>query len=238
MSDVRATHRQLTRDDFTAERIQLYAAMMRKCGMPEPMSEQEREQSRQALLGAIACDEDLWLFGYSSLMGNPAITVAESRMARVTDYTRRFCLTLSLGRGVPEKPGLMLALDYEPGTACTGIAHRILNGDLESETKVLWYREMISGAYKAQWLMGNFADGTQSRMLSFVVRRDNLRYENGLSQFEQVRRIAEAEGVLGTNRDYLYRTTEFLVSRDIAEDWLVKLANDVRNYRIQQGELP
>ncbi len=238
MSDVRVSPHQLTRDDFTAERVQIYAAMMRQRGMPEPMSEQEREQSRQAVLATITSGEDLWLFGYGSLMWNPAITVSESRIARIAEHTRRFCLTLSLGRGVPERPGLMLALDYEPGTICTGIAHRILNRDLDSETKVLWYREMISGAYKAQWLMGEFPDGSRCRMLSFVVRRDHARYERGLPQSEQVRRIAEAEGVLGTNRDYLYRTAEFLISRDIAEEWLVELAEDVRNYRIQQGEKP
>ncbi len=238
MSDVRANSRQLTREDFTAERVKLYAEMMRQRGMPEPMSEEERERSRQAVLAEISDGEDLWLFGYGSLMWNPAITVAESQIARIKDYTRRFCLTLSLGRGVPEKPGLMLALDYEQGAVCAGIAHRILNRDLDSETKVLWYREMISGAYDARWLTGEFADGVGIRMLSFIVRRDHARYEKGLSQPEQVRRIAEAEGVLGTNRDYLYRTAEFLASRKIAEKWIVKLAHDVRNYRIQKGELP
>jgi cation transport protein ChaC len=212
--------------------------MMRQRGMPEPMSELEREQSRHAILESIVCGEDMWLFGYGSLMWNPALTVTESRIARIENYTRRFCLTLSVGRGVPEKPGLMLALDTEPGAMCEGVAHRILNRDLDSETKILWYREMISGAYRAQWLAGKFVDGTEARMLGFVVRRDHARYEMGLSQFELVRRIAQAEGVLGTNRDYLYRTTEFLVFRGIAEEWLVKLADDVRNYRIQQGELP
>jgi cation transport protein ChaC len=238
LSDVSANSRQLTREDFTAERVKLYAAMMRQRGMPEPMSEQERERSRRTVLEQIHDGEDLWLFGYGSLMWNPAITVAESQIARISDYTRRFCLTLSLGRGIPEKPGLMLALDYEPGAACAGIAHRILNRDLDSETKILWYREMISGAYSAQWLKGELADGSEVRMLSFVVRRDHARYEKELAQSEQVRRIAEAEGILGTNRDYLYRTAEFLISRKLAEEWIVKLADDVRNYRIQQGELP
>ena len=238
MSDVRANSRLLTREDFTAERVKLYAEMMRQHGMPEPITEQERERSRQVILAGISDGEDLWLFGYGSLMWNPAIAVSESRVVRVKDHTRRFCLTLSLGRGIPEKPGLMLALDHEPGAVCAGIAHRILNRDLDSETKILWYREMISGAYNAQWLKGEFTDGTGVRMLSFVVRRDHARYEHHLAPSELVRRIAESEGVLGTNRDYLYHTVEFLASRNLAEEWIVKLAEDVRNYRIQKGELP
>ncbi|MDE2464505.1 MAG: gamma-glutamylcyclotransferase, partial [Alphaproteobacteria bacterium] len=119
---------------------------------------------------------------------------------------------------------------------CAGVAHRIASRDLDSETRILWYREMISGAYQAQWLEGEFPGGHSRRLLTFVVRRDHARYEAHVSSSALVRRIAEAEGILGTNRDYLYRTAEFLTARGIAESWLTRLAEEVRVYRIQQGE--
>ena len=66
---------------------------------------------------------DVWLFGYGSLMWNPAIEFAESRAGAVHGWHRRFCLWLHGGRGSPENPGLMLALDR--GGRCAGLLFRI-----------------------------------------------------------------------------------------------------------------
>ena len=54
---------------------------------------------------------DLWLFGYGSLMWNPALEFVERRTATALGWHRRFCLWMHAGRGSPEQPGLMLALD-------------------------------------------------------------------------------------------------------------------------------
>jgi cation transport protein ChaC len=64
-------------------------------------------------------DQDVWLFGYGSLMWNPAIEFAERRGAVVRGWHRRFCLWLHAGRGSPDNPGLMLALDR--GGSCAGV---------------------------------------------------------------------------------------------------------------------
>lgn len=237
MSEGPVLPRQLGREDFTAERARLYAEMLRRHGLPEPMSDEARENSRRAVLSTLVPGQDLWLFAYGSLMWNPALKVAESRRAQISGYGRHFCLTVSMGRGTPENPGLMLALDREPGAICSGIAHRVLNEDLDSETRILWYREMISGAYRPHWLDGEFVESSgKARLLAFVVRRDHARYEPQVSHPELVRRIAQAEGIFGSNRDYLYRTAEFIAERGLAEDRLVELAQEVRAFRIQQGE--
>ena len=169
---------------------------------------------------------DVWVFGYGSLMWNPAIHVAESRKAEVRGYHRAFCLTLGLGRGAPEKPGLMLGLDR--GGACVGIAHRIAAKDVSSELTILWYREMLSGAYLPRWLHAGLESLGRTKILTFVINRANPRYESHVREDAAARRIAVAEGLLGTNRDYLYRTARHLRELGIADGPMHRLERRVR----------
>ena len=171
-----------------------------------------------------------WVFGYGSLMWNPAINVVDSRKAHVRGYHRMFCLTLHVGRGAPEKPGLMLGIDR--GGSCTGVAHRIAADEVESELSILWMREMLSGAYEPRWVNAD-VDGPgnekrRTRVLTFVINRYHPRYEGALPEDEAARRIALAEGLLGTNRDYLYRTVKHLAELGIEDGPMRGLEAKVR----------
>ncbi len=83
----------------------------------------EIEADLDATLARHPPGEDVWLFGYGSLMWNPAIEFAERRGGVVHGWHRRFCLWLHAGRGSPDNPGLMLAL--ERGGRCAGMLFRI-----------------------------------------------------------------------------------------------------------------
>ena len=169
-----------------------------------------------------------WVFGYGSLMWNPAINVIDSRKAHVRGYHRTFCLTLGVGRGTPEKPGLMLGIDR--GGSCTGVAHRISAEEVESELSILWLREMMSGAYEPRWVNADVEGHRRTRVLTFVINRSHPRYEGTLSESDAARRIAHAEGILGTNRAYLYRTVSHLAELGIADGPLLSLERQVREF--------
>jgi cation transport protein ChaC len=70
--------------------------------------------------------EDLYVFGYGSLIWNPAFHFVSKLPATLHGWHRRFCLRLLAGRGAPETPGLMLALRRPRSSAffgagrCTG----------------------------------------------------------------------------------------------------------------------
>ena len=230
--------RDLKREDFTIERVRAIADMAAKRGNNVPfMSEEARNASLKAVRSAVAPGTDVWVFGYGSLMWNPAINVADSKKAHVRGYHRTFCLTLAVGRGTPEKPGLMLGIDR--GGSCTGVAHRIKAEDVESELTILWYREMLSGSYEPRWINGDIDGVGPSRMLTFVINRSHPRYEGGLAEADVARRIAYAEGIIGTNRDYLYRTVAHLESLGIADGPMHKLQRKVRTFANElesQGE--
>src|SRR3984957_208474 len=94
-------------------------------------SDAEIEADLDAALALHAPGEDVWLFGYGSLMWNPAIEFAECRAGAVRGWHRRFCLWLHGGRGSPDNPGLMLAL--ERGGRCGGLLFRIPAADARAE---------------------------------------------------------------------------------------------------------
>lgn len=218
--------RDLRREDFTVERIRRIADAAAKRGGIPLMSEEARRASFKAMCATLPEGHDAWVFGYGSLMWNPAINVVDSRKAHVRGYHRTFCLTLSVGRGVPEKPGLMLAIDR--GGSCTGVAHRIAAAAVESELSILWLREMISGAYEPRWVNADIDGHNRTRVLTFVINRSHPRYEGALSEEHAAARIAQAQGMLGTNREYLYRTVRHLAELGIEDGPMHSLERQVR----------
>jgi cation transport protein ChaC len=218
--------RDLRREDFTPERVRRIAdAAIARGGIPL-MSEEARRASLKAIRDSVPAGVDAWVFGYGSLMWNPAINVIESRKAHVRGYHRMFCLTLHVGRGAPDKPGLMLGIDR--GGSCTGVAHRIAAVEVESELSILWMREMLSGAYEPRWVNADIEGMGRTRVLTFVINRYHPRYEGALDETETARRIVAAEGMLGTNRDYLYRTVKHLVELGIEDRPMHSLEARVR----------
>ena len=74
------------------------------------LTEEELLASRRAMIPD-DYDEDIYLFGYGSLIWNPVIDVKEQILGKIFGYHRRFCLRTRVGRGSPELPGLILGLD-------------------------------------------------------------------------------------------------------------------------------
>jgi cation transport protein ChaC len=215
----------LRREDFTEERIERFAALAKQLDGYRMLNREERKASLEQCLAAVPSGTDVWVFGYGSLMWNPAIKVAETRSGLIRGYHRWFCLEMLLGRGSPDRPGLMLGLDR--GGSCRGLAHRIAAADVESELTILWCREMVSGAYRPHWVNVE-QDGERIRALTFVVNRQNARYAGRLPVDEVVMRIALAEGQIGSNRHYLYKTVEHLDQLGICDGPMHDLARRVR----------
>ena len=198
----------------------------REAGYPPDWrrSHEEREATRiQALDGRL--NADLWLFGYGSLIWDPAIRVQEIRTATVTGFHRSFCLMARIGRGSPEKPALIAALDH--GGECHGLAFRIGRDDVEAETEILWMREMISNAYIPVFIAVDTPQGPVEA-LAFVINHDSGRYAPDIGPEETARIIATGEGILGANRDYLFNLVELLDALGVEDEELRDLHRRVR----------
>ena len=157
----------LKRDDLESERINQIVADARKAGYDFFLTQEEREASLQQALERYAPGEEAWIFAYGSLMWNPALEFVEASPCHVEGWRRSFCFWVPLGRGTPELPGLMLAL--EAGDGCEGIAYRISPERVRSELAILWNREMLSGVYQARWVPTRLRDGRIVTAVTFVV---------------------------------------------------------------------
>lgn len=189
------------------------------------LPDDERTASLRATLAEAPEKGDVWVFGYGSLIWNPAFHFVEKRTARIHGYHRRFCLWSPLGRGTKESPGLMLAL--ESGGACRGVVFRIEARAVETELEVIWRREMFTGAYRPTWVQAWTRRGSVPA-ITFVVNRDNARYAGRLSEEQVAARIATAEGPMGACRDYLFETVRHLAELGIRDGRLEAMAHRVR----------
>ncbi|WP_298214391.1 gamma-glutamylcyclotransferase [Acidocella sp.] len=184
-------------------------------------SDDELVATFEAILASHPPGEDLWVFGYGSLMWNPAFEYEETRPALLRGWHRRFCLKMLMGRGTPERPGLMLALDH--GGACRGLAFRIAAAKAREELWLLWQREMYGSAYHARWVWIE-AGGRRLRAVTFVINRDHPRYVKELSPRETAALITSGCGDLGTCREYFENTMASLRAMGVRDSALSRIA--------------
>jgi len=189
------------------------------------LTDAEREAQIAAMLAAAPQPGRVWVFGFGSLMWNPAFHFVERRTARIHGFHREFCLWARAGRGSPERPGLMLSL--EAGGSCVGVAYRIAKRAAQSELNVLWRREMFTGAYRPVWAKAYTAKGAVPAIV-FTANRGHERYVTGLREAVVARYLANGAGKMGRCSDYLFDTVAHLRQLGIRDRRLESLEAKVR----------
>ena len=172
--------------------------------------------------------ETMWVFGYGSLIWNPEFPVAETRIARVRDWRRSFCMRSIHHRGSEAEPGLVLALDASPGHHCDGVTFRVTPGAEADTLALLRQRELISSAYLEAQVRAEWPEGGGCTALVYVIDPDHWQYCGDVDLEEQAQIIARASGGRGLNRDYLWSTTAHLADLGISDPELEWLAMRVR----------
>ena len=143
----------LNRDGIRNGDLAAMLADAERRGLIRIATDLERRQSQDQILSQAQPDEDIWVFGFGSLMWNPAFIYAERRVATLHGFHRRYCLWTHAGRATAEAPGLILAL--EPGGCCHGEAFRIPRHEAEAELEIIWAREMVAMSYRPCWVTLN-----------------------------------------------------------------------------------
>src|SRR5437764_3657643 len=90
--------------------------------------------------------EDLWVFGYGSLIWRPGFSFVERAQARLIGAHRALCVYSFVHRGTPERPGLVLGLDR--GGTCRGIAFRVAATERAAVLAYLRAREQVTNVYR------------------------------------------------------------------------------------------
>ena len=170
-------------------------------------SQEELEATLQAILARHVPGREVHVFAYGSLMWNPGLVHTGCSKARLHGWHRSYCIRTLFGRGTPDRPGLMLALDR--GGSCNGMLLRIAAGQVDEQLALLWRREMSWGTYRSRWVIA-WAGEVPVPAVTFVVDRRHERYVNGLPLAETARLIDTGGGRLGSCRAYFDATLQKL----------------------------
>ena len=152
--------------------------------------------------------EDLWVFGYGSLIWRPGFEFVERVPAHIIGLHRSLCVYSFDHRGTPERPGLVLGLDF--GGACRGIAYRVAAKQRAATLAYLREREQTTAVYR-ELVRGVWLAGQPERRvdaLCYVVDRGHPQYAGRLTHDRQLHIVRQGHGRSGNNRDYVHRDGE------------------------------
>jgi cation transport protein ChaC len=185
-------------------------------------SQERIDQSLTETMRLRPADGDVWVFAYGSLMWNPISVYDSRRIATLHDWHRSFCLSVIAGRGTPERPGRMLSL--EPGGSTQGVALRLCNATLDEELRILWTREMVTGAYRPTWAPVTLDDGTETSAIAFVADHEKSQYEADASPSTIAPLMHVASGSFGTNAEYVFMLQHALAECGLTDAYIDELA--------------
>ena len=121
----------------------------------------EMAEAQARFLGDRPADQPLWVFGYGSLMWNPAIAFVDRRVGRAQGWSRRFNLWMIGGRGTRESPALTLGL--QRGGETQGVAMLLDPANALKELSLVWQREGFTDSYLPRWVQVTTDAGPSTR---------------------------------------------------------------------------
>ena len=176
--------------------------------------------NREALLANWPPSEDLWIFGYASLIWRPEFEILEQHPTKIQGWHRALKMWSRLNRGTPECPGLVFAL--LSGGSCQGLVFRTPSRQVRQTIEQLWLREMPNSVYTTRWLQCPTPQGPVNA-LAFTLPRSSPSYTGNLSPAQYQHIFQNATGRYGTTLDYAKETFHSLKQQGIHDKALEAL---------------
>ena len=148
--------------------------------------------------------QELWLFGYGSLIFKVDFPYLERRPATIYNWQRRFWQGSHDHRGTPDAPGRVATLIEKPGATCMGMAYRVTPAVFDH----LDHRE--KNGYLRFTTEMHFEDNSIAQGLVYIATEDNGAYLGPASEANIAEHIAASVGPSGPNDEYLLRLASSL----------------------------
>ncbi len=142
-------------------------------------------------------DQQVWLFGYGSLIYLVDFPYLESRSASIRGWSRRFWQGSHDHRGTEENPGRVVTLIEEAEAVCGGLAF-LVEAPVFRQLDV---REK-NGYLRVATEM-TFDDASHATGLTYIATPGNEAYLGAASEYEIAQHISGATGPSGPNDEYL-----------------------------------
>jgi cation transport protein ChaC len=168
----------------------------------------------EALQAQHPAGQDLWVFGYASLIWRQEFAHTAQHLTRVHGWHRALKMWSHVNRGTPECPGLVFAL--LPGGSCQGVVFRIPAAQAQQALAQLWQREMPRPVYTPRWLPCPTPGGIV-QALAFTLPRSSPSFTGNLSPAQYRAIFSQASGRFGTTLDYARQTYDSLQALGIED---------------------
>ncbi len=170
--------------------------------------------------------QDLWVFGYGSLMWNPGFAYVDRHKGLLRGWRRRLCVYSHVYRGTAERPGLVLGLDW--GGACHGVAFRVDAALREATLRYLRERELVTSVYIERTLPVTLSDGREVVALAYVADRGHGQYAPPMERTILLKLVRQGVGQSGDNGEYVLNTRDHLRELGIVDSELEWLTAQLR----------
>lgn len=156
--------------------------------------------------------EDLWIFGYGSLVWKADFPYVTRRIGYIKGFERRFYQNSIDHRGTPNRPGRVVTL--VPSTSsCSkvwGVAYRISQSDKHEVLQHLDFREKNGYERFSVKFYPYSPDGgtseSEQEIVMYIATENNGSYAGHINNLEDIAdQVYNAAGPSGTNREYVYK---------------------------------
>lgn len=171
--------------------------------------------------------DDVWIFGYGSLIWWADFAYAERRPAWIKGWSRRFWQGSTDHRGVPGSPGRVVTLVEAPGEICRGMAYRLANNRLSATLNHLDYRE--KGGYARLRLSIWFNERESVPGITYHATAENQNYLGEAEPAQIARQVLRSQGPSGHNVEYVLELEKALAAMNAQDRHVSAVASLVRS---------
>ncbi|GAA6183467.1 gamma-glutamylcyclotransferase [Aliiglaciecola sp. NS0011-25] len=161
--------------------------------------------------------DEIWLFGYGSLIYKVDFDYIASEYAYINGYARRFWQGSHDHRGTPESPGRVLTLTPVQGERCFGRAFKVNHEVFEQ----LDHRE--KNGYLRHEIPIHLSNNRIVNGLIYIASPDNAAYLGEASIEYIAKQIFNSSGPSGLNRDYVYELEAALKEHDEVDEHVFQI---------------
>ncbi len=156
--------------------------------------------------------DEIWLFGYGSLIYKVDFPFIEKAPASIKGWQRRFWQGSHDHRGTPQQPGRVVTLIQSASDECSGMAYKVTQDvfeHLDYREKNGYLRYEVDIYFKG-FKRDNIKNAEYKKGLVYIAHEDNAAFLGYASEHEIAQQIHRSSGPSGHNRDYVFQLAEAL----------------------------
>jgi len=171
--------------------------------------------------------ENIWLFGYGSLIWNPDIPYIDLSVARLNGFVRRFWQGSHDHRGTQQMPGRVVTLVPCEQGHCDGIAYLVSEQNANKVFKQLDYRE--KNGYEQLSIDLSLLTDNSKIGITYIAKETNQAFLGSASMQSIAAQIISCSGPSGENKDYLFQLANSLREYNFIDEHVFELESLVKN---------